>query len=300
MKKIIAFLCVLTLGFGVCLAGHLVYLYFHTQFEPKDFRHEFVFRDASSKISPEDNLKEKASQILNQPFSYIGHGHQMTAFESADHRYVLKLFNPRPALNEETFHSIAGMKHLCSLKWISHAYLKRESILMQLADSYKIAFRELKEETGLVYIHLDNSTCLSKAIHLSTKKGVHGWIDLDKVPFILQEKAEIAAIRLQTLIQNNEMDKAKKALIDLYTFFEARARKGITDRQQTLYNNYGFIGDRVVQIDVGRIKKDGNIQTMPNEEIKRVFGHINKFLSGKYPQLSPFFLETAQDSHLDF
>ena len=97
------------------------------------------------------------------------------------------------------------------------------------------------------------------------------------------------------LIQKNEIDKAKRALSDLYVFFEARARKGITDRQQTLYNNYGFIGDRVVQIDVGRIRKDENIQKMPGEEIKRVFGHINKFLSGRYPQLSPFLLEKAQE-----
>lgn len=295
MKKIILYLCVFILGIGVSLAGHLAYLYFHPQFEPEDFRHEFVFRSIASDTPVDEELKNKALQILNQPFSYVGHGHQMTAFESADGRYVLKLFNPRPALNEETFHSIAGMKHLCSLKWISHAYLKREELITKLADSYKIAFDELKEETGLVYIHLDNSTCLSKAIRLSTKKGARSWIELDRVPFILQERAEIAADRLGALIQGNEIDKAKKALSDLYVFFEARARKGITDRQQTLYNNYGFIGDRVVQIDVGRIRKDENIQKMPGEEIKRVFGHINKFLSGRYPQLSPFLLETAQE-----
>lgn len=296
MKKTILSFCAIVLGLGACLGGHLFYLYFHQQFEPKDFRHEFVFSNNAPTLTPNQALKEQASDILNQRFFYVGHGHQMTAFESEDHRYVLKLFNPRPALNPEVFQSIRGMKHMCSLKWISHAYLKRQPLIRQLANSYKIAFEELKEETGLVYIHLDDSTCLSKAVHLSTKKGAQEWLQLDKVPFILQAKAEIAADRIGLLLRENRIEEAKTALANLYTFFEERARKGITDRQQTLYNNYGFIGDRVVQIDVGRIRKDENIQKMPGAEIKRVFGHINKFLSAKYPQLSPFFLETASDS----
>ena len=295
MKKTILFLCAIVLGVGACLGGHLFYLYFHQQFELKDFRHEFVFSNNSVPLIPEQALKAQASDILSQRFSYVGHGHQMTAFESEDHRYVLKLFNPRPALNPEAFQSIRGMKHMCSLKWISHAYLKRQFLIKQLAGSYKIAFEDLKEETGLIYIHLDDSTCLSKAVHLSTKKGAQEWLQLDKVPFILQAKAEIAADHLGQLIRENRMEEAKTALANLYVFFEARARKGITDRQQTLYNNYGFIGDKVVQIDVGRIRRDENIRKMPGKEISRVFGHINKFLSAKYPQLSPFFLENASD-----
>lgn len=295
MKKTILFFCAIVIGVGACLGGHLVYLYFHLQFEPKDFRHEFVLRDNPLSVAPDEALKTQAYQILNQKFSYLGHGHQMTAFESEDHRYVLKLFNPRPALNPEAFQSIRGMKHMCSLKWISDAYFKRALLMQRLVNSYKIAFKELKEETGLVYIHFDNSTCLSKAVHLSTKKGTHEWIQLDQVPFVLQVKAEIAAERLKHLVCENKIEEVKKTLANLYAFFDARARKGITDRQQTLYNNYGFIGDKVVQIDVGRIKKDENIQKMPSEEIKRVFGHINKFLLAKHPQLSPFFVATAQD-----
>ncbi len=295
MKRIIFIFGIVVLSLAACLTSHLTYLYFHQQFKVEDFKHEFVFQNSEKFLpSPNIKLKKEAADILNQAFSYVGHGHQMTAFESEDHRYVIKFFNPRPALNEETFHSIKGMKHLCSLKWLSDAYLKRRSLMMKLMGSYQIAFDELKEETGLVYIHCDNTTCLSKTIHLLDRKGEPSWIDLDKVPFILQKKAEIAADRLEYLIQRNEIDKVKKALSDIYMFFEARARKGITDKQQTLYNNYGFIGDQVIQIDVGRIRKDENIQKRPDEEIKRVFGHINKFLSGRYPQLSPFFLEAAQ------
>src|SRR5436305_1286591 len=100
VKKVLRFF---TCGFlaviGVMI-GHLFYLYHHREFGPSDFRHPSLL---GLKGQTSEEMKKEASQLLNQRFSYLGNGSQVTAFESEDRRYVIKFFNPRNAIKESWF-----------------------------------------------------------------------------------------------------------------------------------------------------------------------------------------------------
>jgi hypothetical protein len=274
MKKIfwlflISFSCLVCATFG-----HLLYLYTHREFRPDEFGSALVQKNTV--ILPQQEEKEKAriQHILNQSFSYLGLGKQMTAYESSDHVYVLKFFNPRGRLKEKWFHDLNELKFLCSLKWLSSAYFRRSERLTSLFERYAIAFKEMKEEAGLVYVHVNQQTALNQIVKVVDKGGAIYFVNLKDTPFVLQRKAELAGERLIRLQKQNDRKGMKKALAQLKALFVLRASKGITDRIQTLHNNYGFVGNKAIQIDVGRIRLDEQVKRDPQAEVDRILSNI--------------------------
>ncbi len=268
-------LCVAVVGIG-----HLLYLYTHREFKPDQFSHPFILTREGPATS-----QAEVSHILKQTFVYCGHGKQMTAFESEDGRYILKLFNPRPVLKKSKFRDYKRLKRLISLKWISHAYFKKRERLEKLFKRYEIGFDHLREESGLVYVHLSASTELNQPLQLIDQKGKSYTIDLKQTPFVLQKKAILVFAYLDKLLQQGEVLKAKEAVLQLRNLFVSRAKKGYTDRIQTLHNNYGFVDGQAIQIDLGRIVKDEIIQLSPEKEIKRVVCEMKETLVKRYPDL---------------
>jgi hypothetical protein len=256
----------------VLLSSHLLYLYTHREFTPTDFKGNFVRGFEEKGYAPDAQV----IKALAQSYTYLGHGKQMTAFESADHQYVIKFINPRPVLKENVFHKIKGLKRLCSLKWFSSAYFKKNERLTKLFKRYQVAFQELKEESGLVYIRLDPSISLPQEMDLIEKEGKHHRLPLKDCPFVLQKKAIVATKLFQQLSENGDQEGLKKCGEQLFDLFLSRAKKGYTDRIQTLHNNYGFVDGKAIQIDLGRIWKDEEVENMPKKEMERIVTNVTK------------------------
>lgn len=272
-------------------ALHLCYLYTHPDFNPPDFYYDWVLAlDAPVHTAS----KEEAKRILGQKFFYLGHGRQMTAYESEDHQYVIKFFNPRPVIREKKWKKLKTWRRLSSLKWTSYAYLKRKQRVVKLFHQYHTAFKDLPEETGLRYVHVGKSTCLSQALWVADKKGKLYCVDLDRAPFVLQKKSELVTVRLDRLLEKGYIEKAKQNVEALYRFFSLRAKKGFTDRIQTLHNNYGFVGDSVIQIDLGRLQKVESFRQRPEEETRRIHAQLTQSLSDRFPLLVPFIREMSK------
>ncbi len=265
-------------------ALHIGYLYTHREFTPHDFRYAFVSR-LEGRADPEE--RAFAASILSQPFTYLGYGKQMTAYESADHRYVIKFFNPRQVIKKEWFSKFSKWRRLSSMKWISEAYLRREARLRRLFARYQEGFYALREESGLVYVHLNRSTAIPQSIQLIDKEGESCTLDLEEVPFVIQEKAVIASKYLKRLVAEGKTEQAQALVISLKQLFIARAEKGFTDRIQTLHNNYGFVGERAVQIDLGRLTRDHALMEGFSEEITRVLSNLHQSLE----EISPVLVE---------
>lgn len=283
MKKLYALICC-TCSAAVLLAlGHLVYLYTHCRCTPADFRHPCIQKRHAA-FAPDDELKEHVRKLLSQKFTYYRCGKQMTAFESEDHQYVLKFFNPRAFLRKEWFSDLKKLKRFCSLKWLSHTYFKRGKRLEQVFHCHDLAFCELQQEAGILYVHLNPLSCLSKEIDLIDADGKAYHFDLDDTPFVLQKKAQLCTDRFQELVNQSDHEGIMQGLAQLQELFEQRAAKGFTDRIQTLHNNYGFTDDGAIQIDLGRIRKESSVATNREEEIKRIFADI----ALRYPLISAF------------
>ena len=139
-----------------------------------------------------------------------------------------------------------------------------------------MAYEELREETGLIFVHLNPTQVSERSLSLFDRRGVEHAIDLNKLPFVLQRKAELASFRLKRL--KADPSSKERAINSLKSLFVMRARKGFTDRRQVFKKNYGFIGDRAMQIDVGKIRKDRKIAEAPHQDTERILKKFDLWL----------------------
>ncbi len=277
MKKwIFLLLFFLPVSIIAVVGGQLLYLYTHKEFKPNEFRCSLARQEAVDVTPISRHEKEQVQKILAQPFSYLGLGKQMTAYESRDHQYVLKFFNPRSRMKEKWFHDYKKLKFFCTMKWFSSAYFNREKRLLKLFQRHADAFKDIREEAGLVYVHLNRSTALNQTVEVVDKDGSCFLVHLKDTPFVLQRKAELVGARLRALVEQNDEKGLQDAYDQITELFTIRAHKGITDRIQTLHNNYGFVGSKAIQIDVGRISYSEAVQSNPHEEVEKVMSNVRK------------------------
>lgn len=193
----------------------------------------------------------QVQEILAQSFTFLGEGAQAYAFESADNRYVLKLFKMRrftPSLTD----------YLCP-----HLVKRRVKNLRWVFNGYKTAYDKFREDTGLVYVHLNRTEGIGQKIKVIDGKGVDHALDCDTAYFVVQEKAELIFDRLQRFYDAGDKAGLDKAIASVLKLVERRAAQGYADRDKAVTNNYGFVGDRPIHLDVGRLyfgEKPGQVE----------------------------------------
>ena len=179
MKRNLAYLVV----FLVVMIGISHYSAMRTDgFYPYKIPHSAPFRP-DWEITPSSIPLQP---IFSQSFRYLGKGHQCFVFESQDGHYILKLpihsrFLPPLWLRNVPFFS----ENYRSMKMVKgHHKLNKDS------RSYTLAYERLKEETALLYVHLNRTNHLQQTVVVIDKIGVPHSLDLDQVEFLVQKKAE--------------------------------------------------------------------------------------------------------------
>ncbi|MDN3507210.1 MAG: hypothetical protein P0S96_08290 [Simkaniaceae bacterium] len=230
--------------------------------------------------------KQEVKKILSQDFNYLGSGAQCYAFQSADGDYVLKFFK---------------MKHLIPKKWLKLIPLpwlaqyrfnkidKRVLRQHELFTSYKIAYEELKEETGMVYIHLNKSKDFGLKVKLFDRMRNCFTANLDDYEFILQKRAQLVHDRIRSLIQKGKREEVVEVIHQLLSHVVLQCKKGFIDRDSGISHNYGFVGDKVVHFDAGRVAQDENAKNPAfyQREILRVGKKLETWFEIHYPAFLP-------------
>ncbi len=273
------FLYLLFLPLAVHLFS-LFFLHFGKNFHPKDFIHGFD-KTYSKEVSGLDY--SQLDEILHQPFHYLGQGKQMTALESADGKYVLKLFNPMRPLKHKWYMELKWWKQCSSLKWISREWFHKKERLEKLFKRHQLAYDHLREETGLLFVYLSPSEKISHYVRITDNRDKLHTLSLHNTPFVLQERATLVPQYLHELIESEKIDEANRAVERIEELFIKRLEFGITDRIQTMENNYGFVGEKPIQLDVGRIRIEPDLQESPNAEKARILGNFRSWLQEHYP-----------------
>ena len=138
------------------------------------------------------------------------------------------------------------------LQEVYRSWVKRKKWRLEQAfGSCTIAFQHLKEETGLVYLHLNRTTHLHKKIFIYDKEGLAHPLSLDTLTFVLQKKAVRTYDRLEELITKGETEKAKRALSSLVSIISSRRQKQIDDYDPVFGSNFGFVKEQAIEIDLG-------------------------------------------------
>jgi hypothetical protein len=172
-------------------------------------------------------------ELLSQPFHYLGNGAQCFVFASADGHHVLKFFK---------------MKHLTPKPWNRARRLAR---LRQTFGSCQLAFDRLREETGLIYLHLSRTQGQLPQTVLFDKEGKRHLVELDAVPFLVQRRAEALYPYLIRLHAAGDEEGAERAIRSVLRLVERRCSQGLADTDLGVRNNYGFVNGAAIQIDVG-------------------------------------------------
>lgn len=248
-------------------------------------------------IESASQVSEEVDQILSQDFNYLGCGAQCYAFLSADGNYVLKFFKMKH-LTPKTY-----LKYLPVPGLDKYRFNKIEKRLLRQQDlflSYKMAYEELKEETGLLYVHLNKTHTLHKKLKLYDRMRHCFEINLDDYEFVLQLKSQLVCDRIVALMQRGDKEGVSVAINSLLTQVVSQCKKGYIDRDSGISHNYGFVGNHVIHFDVGRLMRDETAKdpTHYQREVLRVGKKLEQWLTEFYPNLLPL-LEEQINSILD-
>ena len=189
-------------------------------------------------------------EVLDQTFTFLGVGRSAYAFVSEDGKFVLKFFK---------YHNISPLYerfpvpsfHNPLKKWFYKATDWKE-----LFKSFEIAYDEIREETRFLYLHLGETKDLLPTITIVDRIGIKHKIALDRMQFLLQQKAEMVYPYLTRLVQEGNLVAAKEGIDAIVDLISENLRKGILDHDVNVRTNFGFIDSHVVKIDVGSFQKE--------------------------------------------
>jgi len=232
----------------------------------------------------------QVQDILDQEFTYLDKGRQSYVFESADGNYVIKFFRyhlVRPRLRHYFLQLFKQFR-----EYGSYRILGKRHQFEGWMDSYSLAFRELKEETGILYMHLTNTTSRhNKQITIRDRLNRKYTLDADKVGFLIQKKVDLLYDRVLELTKAKDFDNLARVMKAYLSTVASRYQKGIKNKDHAWTHNYGVYGfDEVYEIDVGRYcpkKIDKNYSHFQTTLIRFTLP-IQEYLKANVPE----FMET--------
>lgn len=244
---------------------------------------------------PHEQEYQLLASILKQKFTYLGKGCQSYVFLSDDKQYVIKFvkyqrFRPQEWLNYLTF--IPGMEAIRDKK-----IEKKRKKLSMLFESWKLAFDQLKQETGLVFVHLNKTNHLQQEIVIQDKMGYMHRLDADRMEFLIQRRADLLCDKLARLIEQNRIPEARQLLNDLVDLILSEYQRGLADNDHALMQNTGVVGLQPVHIDVGQFVINPAIR-LPEIYKQELFSKTFKFrkwLLKKHLGLSAYFDWTLEN-----
>ena len=186
-------------------------------------------------------------ELLNQTYHYLDCGSQSYVFVSDDGKTILKLFKFQhmrtpPLLDFLPSKGKPGLKRA-----------KKREVLEKIFTSYSITYDFLREETGLLYLHLAKTDHLKQKLTIIDKIGRHHTLDLDDVEFILQKRGTLAYDAITSWMEEGAREKAEEGIRNLLNLAANRCHAGIFDKDPDFSTNFGFINETPFQIDFGRL-----------------------------------------------
>ncbi len=236
-------------------------------------------------------------EALSQPFHYLGCGGQCFAFASEDDQYVIKFFKHRIRKPFTYFYHANLPRILDEVR--ERKYYKAVFKLNRDFNSYKMAYENLRAESGLIYIHLNKHEkttplCIgNKQLEVIDKLGIRHAIELDGIEFVVQKKATLAYDRIAALMQKSDLTGARESMRSIIHAIAERCKKGIFDEDPKIHRNLGFVGTEPIFIDVGRFIMDPS-RKKPEvycKDIRYITKRLHHDLEDNYPLLVPILEE---------
>jgi hypothetical protein len=219
-------------------------------------------------------------QILNQPFTYLTKGKQSFVFASSDGDYVLKFYRFPSSLRPYS--------------WLMRPFRKLSTSTKENLDanfrSFKLAYDDLREESGLVLVHMNKTSGIYRKVTLTDKMGVQHIVDLNKVAFLLQQRGTRFFSEFDQQAKSPDLSEAKATIEKTVALFASCWKKGAIDLDPILDKNFGLIDGSPFIIDVGQWTRPSELPPL-KEYLLQMTGSLSHKLSNENPELYQFYQE---------
>lgn len=248
--------------------------------------HGFTLAKAKSSYNPEHRnilCQEDTSTlqpILNQSFYFLEKGLQCYVFISEDQKYVLKLFRWKEL-------EPRGFSRFFPSSWNEESALQKKQKKSLDFTSYQLAWDQLREETGLIFLHLEKTKGLNLSLHLYDPILVRHIVPADDVEFILQKKVEPFVPFFEKKQEHKE--SLYPFFVQLAQLLRSRVEKGISDSDISLQYNMGVSAGGPVLFDIGNLSKTELTKHSCREQLDYESRLILGWLQEKDPMLAQFF-----------
>lgn len=247
----------------------------------RPYHHEWATRPL------QDQERAELFEAIHQKYKYYGCGGQAYAFFSEDGKYVVKFFKQK-LFRPPTWLSYIPIPYLLN-KYRAKKTWKRADKLERDYGSYKTGFDELQEETGLIFVHLNKTKDLNTKLQIIDKLGIEHHLDLDKMDFVVQKRAELIYDRFATFMRVGDIRGAKELTHEVFHLILSRCQKGFRDRDPNIRTNCGYLHGRVIKIDVGRFVPDVEIKKRAayEKELLRICQPFKEWIAINHPSFIP-------------
>lgn len=255
-----------------------------------DFRlanitHELPYNPLWETVSSPEEYAQLIS-LLKQPFIYLGKGAQAYAFASKDQKFVIKFFKFKHLKPNSFLEKLDGLPFITEY----HAWqsARKQRLIQSVFTGHKLAYDVHKKESGFVFLHLNKTTNLGLKATLIDKMGFKRSVDLDPVIFVIQEYAQTTRQVMIEALDKGDLDLAKKRMNEVIELYLLEYQKGIYDRDHGVMHNTGFVKERAIHLDVGKLTYDEKIKQQFNyrSDLIKVVNKFEIWLRKNYPQYS--------------
>jgi hypothetical protein len=239
-------------------------------------------------IVVEDNFFE-VENILNQKFKYLSKGCQTYVFQSEDKKYVLKF------IRYQRYKPYLWLKTFENKYFLNNYYTKlknhKDKLFVQSINSYQIANDYLKDETKILYIHLNQTTNLNKKVVIIDRVNQKFEINLDEYGFILQKKASSLSKHLINNLNNeNHLKEITNSFLNLT---DSIYKKGFINSDYNCIKNSGIIENDVIFTDLGSFKKIDNLneKIVYKNEMNKFMKYYKRWTDRHSPKLTSYLID---------
>lgn len=227
--------------------------------------------------------EENLDQALSQSYHYLGKGAQSYVFSSEDGKYVLKFFKFKH-LKPSLFYSLLPPVYPFKT-YVAKEEARKERKLNSVFIGYRLSYDHHKNETGLVFIHLNKTDDLHRSVVVKDKLGFAHTIDLDSTVFLVQEKGETLRTVMNTLLSKKQVGLAKQRIRQVFDLYVSEYNKGIYDRDHGVMHNVGFVGGKPIHLDVGKMTQDERLKErrIYAEDLRLIYAKIDLWVRTHYP-----------------
>lgn len=291
MKKQLPFILMLSIALGG---------FFLAQYRTDGFTYDKIV----GKVAYDSawDLKMDATQIaeiqkaFSQPFYYLQKGRQAFVFQSQDKQYVIKLINHDRFRYSDILNALPLPPILDKNRKAKKE--KKKERPKNNFDSYKLAFEEYKEQTGLIYVHLNPTDIWKKKLFILTRFGKAYQIDLDTTHYILQKRGKTLFKYLDKVMQKKGEKAFQRGLDEFIALLIQRCNLHIVDDDLNVGENFGFVEDKAIIFDIGRWKKDEALSEYENyrQEAYKISKMLRRWLEKNYSKQLAYFDQKLEDS----